>query len=118
MRFKTLLIHRCSLLIAGAVTGVDDYGRDIIGTIESTNIPCKVDSIRQRASSDEAGTDFIFTNVLFLPPDQQIALDTKIIDVLDKQGNPVLQGSFVVQDILPIYDRSKLHHYEVTLQKE
>lgn len=117
MRFKTLLIHRCDLTITGEKTGEDEYGRDIIGNIEKFDIPCKVDSIRQRASSDSTGTDFIYTNVLILPPDQMVTLETKINNVHDLQGNPVIQGSFVIQDILPIYDRSKLHHFEITLQK-
>lgn len=118
MRFKTLLIHRCTLLVPGEKVGEDEYGRDIIGTSEFNNVHCRVDQIRLRQMRDEAGTDFVLDNVLYLAADQLISLDTAITDIKDKKGNPVLQGSFSVESMNPIYDQLKLHHYEVALKRE
>lgn len=117
MRFRTLLIHRCTLLTQGTIIGQDDYGRDIIGSGEIPDVPCRFDRIRQRAAADETGTDFIYDNILYFDKEFSITLESKIQDIKDKEGNPILLGSFSVLDILPIYDRSKLHHYEVTVQR-
>jgi hypothetical protein len=118
MRFRTLLIHRCSLLTQGQVIGEDEYGRDIYGTVEVANVPCRVDQSRVIAVSDEIGTDLIVEPVLIFDVDYGIAFGTEILEITDKEGNPVLQGSFSVMSILPIYDRSKLHHYEVTVRRK
>lgn len=118
LRFRTLLIHRCSLLIQGQVTGQDDYGRDIVSTIPVKDVPCRFDQIRQRSVADETGTDLIYEHVLYFDSDNGINLTTEISDITDKQGNPVLQGSFSVMNILPMYDRSKLHHYEVVVRRK
>lgn len=118
MNFKKLLIHRCTLLTEGESTAEDDYGRPIPSTIESINTPCRVDQIRERVASDDTGNDFILSNVLFLDETQTVSLTTRIFHIEDLQGNPVLTGSFVVKNINPVYGRRKLHHTEVTLQRE
>jgi len=118
MNFKKLLIHRCSLLTEGEATGEDDYGRPIPSTIESINVPCRVDQIRERTAYDSTGNDYIVTNVLFLDANETVASTTKIFHIEDLEGNPVLSGSFSVKDINPVYGRRKLHHNEITLQKE
>lgn len=117
MRFRTLLVHRCSLLTILNSGGTDEYGRDIINRVESMNVPCRFDQIRQRAVSDETGTDFLYDNVLYFDKDQEITLETEIHDIRDKEGNQVLPGSFSILSILPIYDRSKMHHWEVTVRR-
>lgn len=118
MNFKKLLIHRCTLLTEGESTAEDDYGRPIPSTIESINVPCRVDQIRERVASDDTGNDFILSNVLFLDETQTVSLTTRIFHIEDLQGNPVLTGSFAVKNINPVYGRRKLHHTEVTLQRE
>jgi hypothetical protein len=118
MRFKTLLIHRCTLLIEGEVTGTDPYGRDIIGTVEKNDVPCRADQIRTRSMTDDTGTDFILDYVLYVGAEQTVTLNTKVQNITDKQGNPVLQGSFSALSVNPIYDRNKLHHYEITLLRD
>lgn len=116
MRFRTLLIHRCSLLTIGTVSGTDDYGRDIISRIVYANVPCRFDHVQQTAVLGDTGTDFIYEDVLYFDSDIPINLGDEIHDIQDKKGNPVLPGSFSIQKINPFYDRSKLHHYEVSIR--
>ena len=118
MRFRSLLTHNCSLLTPGQVTGTDDYGRDIISIDKQDNIPCRVDKIRQSIGTDENGTDFVYINEIYFEGNHGITLDTEITNIRDKRGNPVLQGSFSVLQVLPLYNRSKLHHYQVTVQRK
>lgn len=118
MNFNSLLIHRCSFLIQGEQMGEDDYGRPISGTIESINIRCRLDQMRERVVADDTGNDYILTNVLFLGSEQSIDLDTKIFNIKDLNGNVVLAGTFIPKDIKPVYGRRNLHHYEVSLLKE
>lgn len=118
MRFRSLLIHRCSLLTIMNTGETDDYGRDIVSRIEQINVPCRFDQIRERAVSDETGTDFILENVLYFDQDHDITMETEFLNITDKKGNPVIQGSFSVINIMPIYDRSKLHHYEVAVKRK
>lgn len=113
-----LLIHTCTLIYPGVKTGEDEYGQDIFSDAEYTDIPCRVDQIRERPSTSDTGTDFILTNVLYLTSEANISLDMLIKDIMDKEGNIVLPGSFGVMNLNPIYDREKLHHYEVSLQRE
>lgn len=118
MSFKSLLVHRCTLLIQVEGAQEDDYGRPIPGTIEHMNIPCRVDQVRERVASDDTGNDFILSNILFLGPGHEVTLDTKIVNIEDLEGNPVLSGSFSVKNRNPVYGRRRLHHLEITLQKE
>jgi len=118
MRFKSLLIHRCSLLTVGGVSGEDDYGRPIQTTIETINVPCRVDAVRERVVSGATGNDFILNNTLILGAKIPVHLDTKVLEIKDSQGNSVLEGSFSVENINPFYDTRKLHHYEISLQRE
>jgi len=118
MRFKTLLVHRCSLLTAGEATGEDDYGRPIQTTIETINVPCRVDQVRERVVSGATGDDFILNNTLILSAKIPIFLDTKILEIRDLEGAAVLEGSFSIENINPFYKGPKLHHYEIALQRE
>lgn len=118
MRFKTLLIHRCSLLTAGEAIGEDDYGRPIQTMIETINVPCRVDQVRERIVSGATGDDFILNNTLILGSKIPVYLDTKVLEIKDLQGNSVLEGSFSIENINPFYDSKKLHHYEISLQRE
>lgn len=116
--FRRLLIHRCTLIHPGQKTGEDEYGQDIISDVIDSNIICRVDQIRERPSRSETGTDYILTNVLFLPVEAVVSPDMRIQNIFDKSGNSVLTGEFTVLNINPIYDREELHHYEVSLQRE
>lgn len=116
--FRRLLIHRCTLIHPGQKTGEDDYGQDIISDVSDINVACRVDSIRERPSTSDTGTDYILTNVLYLPSEAVVSLDMRIQDIFDKKGIPVLLGTYAASNINPIYDREKLHHYEVALQRE
>lgn len=118
MRFKTLLIHRCSLLTAGEAIGEDDYGRPIQTMIETINVPCRVDQVRERIVSGATGDDFILNNTLILGAKIPIFLDTQVLQIKDLEGNPVLEGSFSIETINPFYKGQKLHHYEIALQRE
>lgn len=118
MRFDRLLIHRCTLVKHGQVTGQDPYGRDIIEDVPIENVPCRLDQLQKRVSTDERGTDFITENVLFLSASQQVEPSMKVHSIKDLRGNDVVPGIFGIQNIKPIYGRIRLHHYEVTLQKE
>lgn len=118
MSFKSLLVHRCTLLIQEEGALEDDYGRPISGTIEHMNIPCRVDQARERVAYDDTGSDFILSNILFLGPAHAVDLNTKIVNIVDLDGEPVLIGSFSVKNRNPVYGRRRLHHHEITLQKE
>lgn len=115
--FRRLLIHRCTLIHPGQKTGEDDYGNDIISDIVDSNIACRVDQIRERPSTSDTGTDYILTNVLYLPSEAVVSLDMRIEDIFDKHGRQVLPGSFLPLNLNPIYDREELHHFEVSLQR-
>jgi len=115
--FERLLVHRCTLEITGEVIGRDEYGRDIIGTELIENVPCRADQIRERSSTDEYGTDYILDYMMFFSKDTKITMDAIIRDIVDLEGNPVLPGTFTPKSMMPFYRRTKLHHYEVTLQR-
>lgn len=115
--FRKLLIHTCTLIIPGQKIGEDDYGQDIYSDEIKNKMPCRADEIRERPSTSATGTDFILTNMLFLPKEAEISPDVQIQDIIDKENNPVLIGTFGVMNIHPVYDRARLHHYEVSLQR-
>lgn len=117
MRFESKLIHRCSLLVPGQQSGTDPYGRPILGTAVRGNIKCRADQIRSLESRDENGTDVIMTNLLFFPPYVELRHEMQVVDVLDTKGNPVLEGTFNIQNIFPSYGRRGLRHFEVVLQR-
>ncbi|MGV7002480.1 putative minor capsid protein [Priestia megaterium] len=116
MRFKSLLVHRCSILTAGETTGEDDYGRPIQSMVETINVPCRVDQVRERVVSGATGDDFILNNTLILS--YPVYLDSKVLQIKDLDGNLVLEGSFSIEHINPFYKGQKLHHYEISLQRE
>lgn len=118
MRFSRLLIHRCTILKVGQVVGKDSYGRDKYEDISIPDVPCRVDQIRRVVTKDDFGTDVVVENILFLSPDQELDETMKIVNVKDKNGSDVLKGTFAIKKINPVYRRSRLHHYEITLEKE
>ena len=117
MLFDRLLIHRCTLIGEGKVTGRDPYGRDIINKEEIFNVPCRFDQVKTALSTDQYGNDFITRNIFFFASDREIDPSMKIENVKDKTGKEVLEGSYSISDILPVYKGSKLHHYEVEVQR-
>ncbi|MBE2973073.1 hypothetical protein [Priestia megaterium] len=118
MRFERILTHRCTIVLTGQKIGETEYGKPIYGGLPTENVPCRVDQIKRRASVDQYGVDFITENILFLGPDQQILSDAKIKDIQDLQGNVVLKGVYSPENVRPVYSKVRLHHYEITLQKE
>ncbi|MGI8381667.1 hypothetical protein ACR0S4_24140 [Priestia megaterium] len=118
MRFERILTHLCTIVLTGQKIGETEYGKPIYGEIPIENVPCRADQIKRRASVDQYGVDFITENILFLGPDQQIPSDAKIKDIQDLQGNIVLKGVYSPDNVRPVYSKVRLHHYEITLQKE
>ncbi|MEI2338901.1 hypothetical protein FA002_02165 [Priestia megaterium] len=118
MRFERILTHRCTIVLTGQKIGETEYGKPIYGEAPIKNVPCRADEIKRRASVDQYGVDFITENILFLGPDQQIPSDAKIKDIRDLKDRPVLDGVYTVEKAQPIYSKVRLHHYEITLQKE
>ncbi|MFS8601171.1 hypothetical protein LRO89_00970 [Priestia megaterium] len=118
MRFERILTHRCTIVLTGQKIGETGYGKPIYGELPIENVPCRADQIRRRASVDQYGVDFIIENILFLGPDRQIPSGAKIKDIQDLQGNVVLEGMYSPQNAKPVYSKVRLHHYEITLQKE
>jgi len=118
MRFERILSHRCTIILTGHKIGETEYGKPIYGELPVENVPCRADQIKRRASIDQYGVDFITENILFVGPDQQIPSDAKIKDIRDLQGNMVLEGVYSPENVRPVYSRVRLHHYEITLQKE
>jgi hypothetical protein len=118
MRFERNLVHRCTLVLTGQKIGETEYGKPIYGEVPIEDVPCRAEQIKRRASVDQYGVDFITENILFLGADQQIPSNTKIKDIRDLKDKPVLDGVYNVEKAQPIYSRVRLHHYELTLQKE
>ncbi|MEB4856091.1 hypothetical protein [Priestia megaterium] len=118
MRFERILTHRCTIVLIGQKIGETEYGKPIYGELPIGNVPCRADQIKRRASVDQYGVDFIIENILFVGPDQQIPGDAKIKDIQDLQGNTVLEGMYSPKNVKPVYSKVRLHHYEITLQKE
>jgi hypothetical protein len=115
--FKSLLIHRCDLVQRNVVTGTDDYGRDIYGESVIPGVPCRADQLRARSSRDPYGTDFIVENVVYFPPDHKVTKEMSVNNIVDMDGNPVLEGSFSIENLATVYGRIRIHHYEVSLQR-
>ena len=118
MLFDRLLVHQCTLIAGGEVIGRDPYGRDIIKEKRIENVPCKFDQARTVLSTDQYGADFITRNMVFFSADYEVNMNMEIVDVRDKEGHEILTGSFTINDILPVYKGSKLHHYEVEVQRK
>ncbi|GAB1809825.1 hypothetical protein [Priestia megaterium] len=118
MRFERILSHRCTIVLTGQKIGETEYGKPIYGELPIENVPCRADQIKRRASVDQYGIDFVTENILFLGPDRTIPSDAKIKDIQDLQRNVVLEGMYSPENIRPVYSRVRLHHYEITLQKE
>ncbi|MCE4092857.1 hypothetical protein LXM61_27315 [Priestia megaterium] len=118
MRFEHILTHRCTIVLTGQKIGETEYGKPIYSDVPIGNVPCRADQIKRRASVDQYGVDFITENILFLGPDQQIPSDAKIKDIQDLQGNAVLKDVYLPENVRPVYSKVRLHHYEITLQKE
>lgn len=118
MRFKRLLVHRCTLISDGVIVGRDPYGRDITDSKKYEDIPCRFDQVKTVLSFDQYGSDVIARNLLFFDSDIHIDVNSHIENVRDLDGNVILDGSFAIKDILPIYKGSSLHHYEVEVQRK
>ncbi len=118
MRFENLLIHRCTLINPGQVTGKDPYNRDIIEDVNIHGVHCRVDQIKRRLSNDTYGVDIIVENILYLSATQQINDSMKVTDLQDIEGKIVLPGTYKANNVNPIHGRIRLHHYEVTLKGE
>jgi hypothetical protein len=118
MRFQRILTHRCTIVLTGQKIGETEYGKPNYGELPIENVPCRADQIKRRASVDQYGIDFVTENILFLGPDREIPSDAKIKDIQDLQGNVVLKGVYSPENIRPVYSKVRLHHYEITLQKE
>jgi hypothetical protein len=118
MNIKNMLVHRCTIVHQGTVIGQDDYGQDIYGDLLEANIPCFADRIHQVVSSDDIGDDVVQRNKLFLPNDIDVSMSMKIRDITDKKGNPVIPGSFITEEVNPLYTRRGLSHFELRIRKE
>jgi len=118
MRFERILTHRCTIVLTGQKIGETEYGKPIYGELPVEDVSCRADQIKRRASVDQYGIDFVTENILFLGPDREIPSDAKIKDIQDLQGNFVLKGVYSPENIRPVYSKVRLHHYEITLQKE
>jgi hypothetical protein len=118
MRFERILTHRCTIVLTGQKIGETEYGKPIYGELPVEDVPCRADQIKRRASVDQYGIDFVTENILFVGPDQQTPSDAKIKDIRDLKNRPVLDGVYTVEKAQPIYSKVRLHHYEITLQKE
>lgn len=117
MKFKTTLIHRCTVIHSGQITGQDPYGQDIYDDVKIENVSCRLDSLKNSRSPGETGTDYLTSYMLFFDADMKISMNMKVMDLKDKYGNSILPGEFITDQILPIYDRRKLHHFEVKLKQ-
>jgi hypothetical protein len=118
MRFERLLIHLCTISLPIDVVKKDPYNRPIYKERPTPDVPCRVDQIKRSVSVDTNGVDNIVDNVLFLSPTTQVNESMKITDIVDKDGNSVLFGTFKVESINSVQGRHRLHHYEITLKKE
>lgn len=117
MRLENLLVHRATLLMPGQESGKDAYNRPIFSEPTTKQVKCRLDQLRVRTSTDAEGEDVILSYILFLGPDENIDTDMSIYNVIDKQGNVVVDGTFHVENIHPVYGRRLLHHYEINLSR-
>ncbi|MCR8865053.1 hypothetical protein NQ109_19175 [Priestia megaterium] len=118
MRFERILTHRCTIVLTDQKIGETEYGKPIYGELPVEDVPCRADQIKRRASVDQYGVDFITENILYVGPDQQIPSDAKIKDIRDLRENTILQGVYSPENVRLVYSKVRLHHYEITLQKE
>jgi len=118
MSFRSLMIHRCTIIMPGQVVGKDDYNRDIIEDVPVFDVKCRSTQNKRRVSRDQYGVDYITEDVLFLLPSENIEKGMKIKDVVDKHNKPVLQGTYTIEEHKPLYGKVRLHHYELVLKKE
>lgn len=114
--FSRLLIHRCTLIGEGIVIGQDDYGRDIFKE-SKVEVPCRFDEVRQTAARDETGNDFIFINYLYFDSEVDISLESEVENIRDKSGTVIMPGVYSISRLVPIYNGSKLHHWEAIIQR-
>jgi len=118
MRFERNLIHRCTLVLPKQKIGETEYGKPIYRDLPVKNVPCRSTEIKRIVSRDQYGVNFITENILFLSASQDVEEEMKVKDITDRDGKPVLMGTYRTEECKPIYGRVRLHHYEVTLQKE
>ncbi|TWT04607.1 hypothetical protein [Planomicrobium sp. CPCC 101079] len=118
MSLRRLLIHSCTTVTPGQHIGETEYGKPIYKDVVKKNVPCRADLIQQTVTSDTYSTDSITKNMLFLGPDSLFDENTRFKEIRDKQGNVILEGSFVMEDSKPAYGKRRIHHHEITLKKE
>lgn len=117
MRIESILIHRATVVVPGEETGKDAYGRPIFSLPTTRLIKCRLDHLQQRMSVDEEGRDVLWSYVLFTGPKETFDFNMQITNVIDKEGNVVVDGTFSIEQIFPSYQLSRLHHYELSLSR-
>lgn len=117
MRFNRLLIHQCTLIQPGEVTGKDKYNKETRKEVTIPKCPCRLDKRNGAVSQDAYSKDFIQKDMLFLSPEKTISNSTRFKDIMDREGTFLLEGVYRPTAINPVSGRRKLHHYEIILEK-
>lgn len=118
MSFRRLLTHRATFHNSiGQTDAKDAYNRRQTAQTPTENVPCRVDRVKKARSVDEKGTDFIYEHSLFCLPSSGISEQTSLSNIRDRQGNVILEGTYNVYNLTPVYRRSILHHYEAVLKR-
>ncbi|MCU5716667.1 hypothetical protein OCB69_16275 [Bacillus cereus] len=115
--FKRLLIHRCSFIKRGVITGKDAYNRNIYEDVTIHDIPCRFDTVRKRVVNNDKNVDIIEENILFVLPSNDIAASLHVTNIRTKDDIPIISGTFSVEKLNPQYGRKKINHFELELKK-
>ncbi|PFP29406.1 hypothetical protein COJ96_10910 [Bacillus sp. AFS073361] len=117
MRISHLLIHCATVVVPGGQSGKDAYGRPIYSEPTTREIKCRLDQLRQSTSTDDEGKDVLWSYILFAGPEDSFDMNMQIREVVDKEGNVVAKGTYSIEQIFPVYQLSRLHHYELHLSR-
>lgn len=115
--FKRLLIHRCSFIKRGVITGKDAYNRNIYEDVTIHDIPCRFDTVQKRVVNNDKNADIVEENILFVLPSNDIAASLQITNIRTQDAIPILAGTFTIEKLNPQYSRKKIHHFELELKK-
>ena len=117
--FKRLLIHSCTIMKKGFIIGQDENGRNIYQDQEAHDVPCRLDTIRKKIEKTDKSIDTVEKNILFMLPSDDVAAAVQVKDIRMRKtpDSIVLSGVFDIPEKNPVYGRTKLHHYEVELEK-
>jgi len=115
--FKRLLIHRCSFIKRGVVTGKDAYNRNIYEDVTIHDIPCRFDTVRKRVVNNDKNVDIVEENILFVLPSNDIATSLHVTNIRTKDDIPIISGTFSIGKLNPQYGRKKINHFELELKK-